>query len=152
MTTPNPSKQELAIQRIMLTVAGAYGVTGRVYRERTEALARGEVPAIVVYPMLAIRDPDTTCRDSWIVRVHCDIMVGGGPTSGQADPIWSSMHALLMADQSVGGTANGIEPWPRSEGGQPALQWERVEGENQPGVLSTAWLLRVRTMQGDVTQ
>lgn len=145
------SRQELAIREIMTILAGAAGVTGRVYRERTEAFVRGEFPAIVVYPVAATRDPDSTCRDTWNLRVHCDILVSGGPTSELTDPIWVSAHALLMANQSLGGHATGIEPWPRSEGGPPALQWERPDGENNPGILSTAWLVRVRTMEGDVT-
>lgn len=148
------SRQELAIRQILLTLATVPEIAGtppRVFRERKEAF-RGQLPAIVVYPTSAARSPDTTCRDTWRLRIQCDILVAGGPTSALTDPIWTSMVPLLMADQSVGGNAVGIELWPDTEGGPPAIEWEPVEGDNDQGVMRTAWLLRVRTMESDVTR
>ena len=146
------SKHERIISQIMTTLAGADGVTGRVWRDRSEAFARAELPALCVYWEEAQLDPDTTCRGTWLIRVMVDILVDGGPVGQVADPIWCSVHSLLMADQTVGGHASGIEPFPRSMGNTPAAKCESVPGENQPGVLSTAWLVRARTMIGDITQ
>lgn len=146
------SKHERIISHIMTTLAGADGVTGRVWRDRSEAFARGELPALCVYWEDAPTEQDTTCRNTWFIKVIVDILVDGGPVGQVADPIWCSVHSLLMADQTVGGYANGIEPYPRTMGNTPAVQTERVAGENQPGILSTAWLVRARTMSTDITQ
>lgn len=152
MTIPGPSRIEQAIAHIVATLQPTYAVGGRIWRDRAEALVQAELPALVVYPENSPRMPDTTCRDLWNVLVIVDILVSGGPVSQVADPIWCDVYARLMADQSVGGHASGIEPFPRGEGNVPALQWIRESAENQPGVLSTAWLVRVRTMGADVTQ
>lgn len=152
MTVPGPSRHEQAIAQIVTTLQATYGVGGRVWRDRAEALARSELPALVIYPENAPRLPETTCRDSWAMLVMVDILVDGGAVSQVADPIWCDVHALLMADPSLAGHSSGIEPFPRNEGNVPALQWIREAGDNQPGVLSTAWLVRIRTMGGDVTQ
>ena len=127
-------------------------ITGGVWFERTDAFLRGFENAINIRPDLAPLEPDSTCRGTWTMRLYVDILVELGPVMKVADPIWCAVHSLLMADQSVGGTANSIEPFPRTEGNEPAVRWLPVDGENQPGVLSTAWLVRVRTMEGDLTQ
>ena len=146
MPQPGPSRIELAIRQIKTILTPTDGINGRIWRDREEAFnVERELPALVIYPERSLRIPATTCRDLWDLVVMVDICVAGGPVSELADPIWCDVHARLMVDPM------GLEPAPPGEGRPPALQWIRVDGEGRPGILSTAWLVQVRTMGGDVT-
>mgnify|MGYP003349111890 CR=1 FL=1 len=120
--------------RSKTVLASTAGVNGRVFRDRWEALARNEMPAIVVEPQVESDDlavvPFTTVTQT----VSVDILVSGSPLSTLADPIRIDAHRRLMTDQSLGGIAMTIEPAGRT--------WEGVSGEL--GVLHCAYAVMYR--------
>jgi len=136
------SKSERILTAIEATLAPTAGVSGRVFRDRWEALARAEMPAIVIEPqseeplITAIPYTDST------LLVTVDILISGSPLSTLADPIRVDAHARLMADRSLGGLVHSIDPAP--------VAWSGEAGEI--GILSLSYRVPFRTLTTDLTQ
>ena len=122
----------------------AAGVGGRVYRDRAEAFAQQELPALAVFPQ---RDEPTTefstCRTRWVLTLRILVVINGVPVSRLADPIRASIHALLMAEKTLGGLAMTVRPGP--------AQWEPDKGNDSPGVLDLTYQVEYLTDQDDLT-
>jgi hypothetical protein len=120
------------------------GVDSRVYRDRAEAFAQEELPALVVFPDLD--DPTTefsTCRTRWVLTLHILVLIGGSPVSRLADPIRASVHQILMAEKTLGGLAMTVRPGP--------ARWEQYKGNEAPGVLDLTYQIEYLTDQDDLT-
>jgi hypothetical protein len=94
----------LAAVMARLVAAGVAG--GHVYRSRTEALTRDELPAVVVRP--GGETVDNANRQLAIRRfeVLIDTHARSTPTvtaDQAADPVIASIHLALMAEQTLGG-------------------------------------------------
>jgi len=120
------------------------GLTGAaaatVYRDRAEALARNELPAVAL-DWDTQSDAATTHRTlTTTMPLEVDILISGAPLTLLADPIWVRAHELLMAE------ATGVPSLPGVIGIMPTgRQTERVSGEI--GVLRCSYAVMYQTFQ-----
>jgi hypothetical protein len=137
------SKAERILTAIETVLVGTANVGTRIYRDRAEAVARNECPAIVFEP---ITEKDKTTgtleRTDTEMIVRFGILVNGTPVSKIADPIRVSLHSRLMADPSLGGLAQSI--WPHKREYDPA--------PGEIGVVVCDYRVLFRTLLEDVTQ
>jgi hypothetical protein len=132
------TRRESILAAIASSLAGTTGVSTRIYRSRVEPITRGESPAIVVEP---ISDQavisNSHCKTDWTLTVRVAIIVRGAIPDQAADPIAESMHAKIMADQSVGGYAVAIEP--------RGVQFDMISADQPGGVIACDYEVRYRT-------
>ena len=124
------------------------GLTGAaaatVYRDRAEALARNEMPAVALDWDTQSDSPTTQSTLTSTMQLEVDILINGTPLTLLADPIWVAAHQLLMAE------ATGVPSLPGVIGIIPTgRQAERVSGEI--GVLRCSYAVMYQTLQLDVT-
>jgi hypothetical protein len=113
---------------------------GRVFRSRETAITRGEAPCVVVQKK---SEPPPENRNVAEMRLGfvIEVYTRGENGEADADPIENEIHALLMADRTLGDTcllldANGTD-WEGADADQPAhitlmgfSAMYRVEPEN----------------------
>ena len=124
------------------------GLTGAaaatVYRDRAEALARNEMPALALDWHTQSDNPTTQATLTSTMQLEVDILINGTPLTLLADPIWVAAHQLLMAE------ATGVPSLPGVIGIMPTgRQADRVSGEI--GVLRCSYAVSYQTFQLDVT-
>lgn len=92
------SRSEAILNAIATALAATSGVSGRIYRDRYEAVSRGEMPALVILP-LSESDQILTSTETLTTTLSLtvDVLINGAPLSTLADPIRVSLHSLLMA-------------------------------------------------------
>lgn len=81
-------------------------------RSRLRELAASQTPALSIYPLSSDPDRKGYLMESTLL-VKIAIWVKGAasvPVDQDLDPIWQWVHQQLMADESLGGLAIGIEP------------------------------------------
>ena len=124
------------------------GLTGAaaatVYRDRAEAIARGEMPAVAIDWDTQSDDVTSHATLTTTMPLEVDILISGTPLTLLADPIWAKAHELLMAE------ATGVPSLPGVIGIIPTgRQADRVSGEI--GVLRCSYAVQYGTFQLDVT-
>jgi hypothetical protein len=124
------------------------GLTGAaaaaVFRDRYEALARNEMPAVVIDWDNQSDEVTSHATLSTTMRLTLDILISGSPLTLLADPIWVRAHELLMAE------ATGVPSLPGVVGIVPTgRQADGVSGEI--GVLRCSYAVTYGTYQLDVT-
>ena len=136
------SKSEQILAAIEAALADTDGISGRVFRDRWEAVARNEMPCLVVEPLG--EEPGLTSLPftDYTVTVAVDILISGSPLSTLADPIRVDAHSRLMADRTLGGLTHSIDPGPS--------EWKGEPGEI--GILSLSYRIPFRTLTEDLTQ
>lgn len=102
--------REQILTAIVTALTGTTNVGTRIYRSRPEAFTRAETPALLV---LWVQDPSVQdvigyLQQSLLVRVI--VMTRGAVPDQLADPIVDSVHAKIMADQTLGGLCQDIQP------------------------------------------
>lgn len=136
------SKSETILARIATVLANTNGVSGRVFRDRWEALGRDEMPALVIEPQSEDDDVLTTTETlTTTLRISVEILISGRPLSTLADPIRVSLHSLLLADATLRGLVISCYPTGRA--------WDAVSGEI--GVLRCSYAVRYRTTLASIT-
>jgi hypothetical protein len=136
------SKSERILSAIEAALAPTDGVSGRVFRDRWEALARNEMPAIVIEPQSESDEIITTTETlTTTLAVNIDVLISGAPLATLADPVRVSLHSLLLADATLRGLVISCYPTGR--------QWEAVSGEI--GLLRCSYAVRYRTSLGSLT-
>ena len=132
------TRRESILATIASSLAGTTGVSTRIYRSRVEPITRGESPAIVVEPISDQANTDVSfCKTDWTMTVRIAVIVRGIIPDQQADATIESLHAKVMADQTIGGYAMSIEP--------RGVQFDMVEADQPAGVISCDYLIRYRT-------
>ena len=132
------TRRESILTTIASSLAGTTGVSTRIYRSRVEPITRGESPAIVVEPISDQANTDVSfCKTDWTLTVRIAVIVRGIIPDQQADATIESLHAKVMADQTIGGYAMSIEP--------RGVQFDMVEADQPAGVISCDYLIRYRT-------
>ena len=124
------------------------GLTGdaaaTVYRDRAEAIARGEMPAVAIDWDTQSDEVESQATLTSTMRLELGIFISGTPLTLLADPIWVRAHQLLMAE------ATGVPSLPGVIGITPiGRQAEKVSGEI--GVLRCLYAVQYGTFQLDVT-
>ena len=138
------SIREQILSRIANTVLpGTVQVGSRIYRSRVEAYSRSEAPAITVSPGedSPANAPRTTGAslgrlDQWL-PVLIEIYVRGNVPDQLADLIGVDVHARMMADRTLGGLAQDVQP----DGWRP--QYEPADAT--AGWIGHKFLIRYRT-------
>ena len=120
------------------------GLTGAaaasVYRDRAEAMARNELPAVALDWDSQSDAPTTHKTLTTTMPLEVDILISGTPLTLLADPIWVKAHELLMAE------ATGVPSLPGVIGIMPTgRQAERVSGEI--GILRCSYAVAYQTYQ-----
>ena len=132
------TRRESILTTIASSLAGTTGVSTRIYRSRVEPIARNESPAIVVEPISDQANTDVSfCKTDWSLTVRIAVIVRGSIPDQQADVIVESLHAKVMADQTIGGYAMSIEP--------RGVQFDMIEADQPAGVIACDYLIRYRT-------
>ena len=136
------ARRELILARIKTNLDAATGAT--VYRSRTEPLARGEVPAIIVEPVQD-QPSDTNFFDKldWTLRVRITTLVRANLPDDESDTYTQQVHQLLMADQTVNGYALDLTP--------DRTDFSLFEADVPLGVISQDFLVRYRSSRTDLT-
>ena len=136
------SKSERILAAIATALAPTTGISSRVFRDRWEAVARSEMPCIVVEPLGESDDILTTTETlTTTLTFTVDVLISGAPLSTLADPIRVDLHARLMAASL--GVPGVISLYPQ------ARQWQADPGEI--GILSCSYAVRYRTLLSDLT-
>jgi hypothetical protein len=132
------TRRESILATIASSLAGTTGVSTRIYRSRVEPITRGESPAIVVEPISDQANTDVSfCKTDWSLTVRIAVIVRGTIPDQQADATIESLHAKVMANQTVGGYAMSIEP--------RGVQFDMIEADQPAGVIACDYLIRYRT-------
>jgi hypothetical protein len=142
MTT---TKSEQILAYLATELGDLGGVSGRVYRSRTEAFSRNESPSVIIEPSTdtASSQPVSTCYIDWTFQVLIAIYSKGEHGLGQdspdqiADPVIHAIHDLVMTDRTLGGLA--MDVWPLSR--DPQI----VSAEDPSMVTVLTYQVRYRT-------
>jgi len=134
------SETILAGANAILTAGLTGAAAASVYRDRAEALARNEMPAVAL-DWDTQSDTATTHKTlTTTMQLEVDIMISGSPLTLLADPIWVKAHELLMAEST------GVPSLPGVVGIMPTgRQSDRVSGEI--GILRCSYAIQYSTFQ-----
>ena len=134
------SETILAGAKTILTAGLPGAAAATVYRDRAEALARNEMPAVALDWDSQNDAPTTHKTLTSTMQLEVDILINGSPLTLLADPIWVKAHELLMAE------ATGVPSLPGVIGIVPTgRQADRVSGEI--GVLRCSYAVTYQTFQ-----
>jgi len=155
MTAPGPSKSEQILTAVEALLAPTYGIkkdnlaNPRIYRGRSEAIARPEVPALVIDAVAELSNSNVTnCRIFRTLLLRIRIHVQGDAASRVADPIRCSIHSLLFSDPHLGGLTIRL----RCSERRAAVEWDDEQGDNSPGIVDLFYEYDFTTLEGDLTQ
>lgn len=135
------SKGERILAAIATTLASTAGVSSRVFRDRWEAVARNEMPCLVIEPQGESDEVLDVGPVNTDLTFTVDILISGSPLSTLADPIRVDAHARLMAATFSG--LGVIHVYPQSR------QWQAEPGEI--GILRCSYAVRYRSSLSDLT-
>jgi len=135
------SKSERILAAIATALAPTAGISSRVFRDRWEAVARNEMPCIVVEPLSESDEVPAVGPISTDLVVSIDVLISGAPLSTLADPIRVDMHSRLIAATFTG--LGVIHVYPQSR------EWQAESGEI--GILSSSYAVRYRSSLSDLT-
>lgn len=110
------SIRERILAEIKTRLSATTGISGRVFRSRIEAVARGEMPALIVTPSVDLPEQRTSsCKIDQKLTVNVMVLVHADVPDQAADPILQDLHKRIMPtvsgrlDVSLGGLAIDIE-------------------------------------------
>jgi hypothetical protein len=135
------SKSERILAAIEAVLAPTAGISGQVFRDRWEAVARNEMPCIVIEPLGESDEVPEVGPINTDLTFAVDVLVSGAPLSTLADPIRVDAHSRLMAEPFTG--LGVIHVYPQSR------QWQAEPGEI--GILSCSYSVRYRSSLSDLT-
>jgi len=130
----------LAGTKVILEAGLTGAAAATVYRDRAEAMARNELPAVALDWDSQSDAPTTHKTLTTTMQLDVDILISGTPLTLLADPIWVRAHELLMAE------VTGVPSLPGVIGIMPTgRQAERVSGEI--GILRCSYAVTYQTYQ-----
>ena len=135
------SKSERILAAIEAALADTAGISGRVFRDRWEAVARNEMACIVIEPQGESDEVPDVGPVNTDLTFTVDILISGAPLSTLADPIRVDAHSRLMAEPFTG--LGVIHCYPQGR------QWQAEPGEI--GILSCSYAVRYRSSLSDLT-
>jgi hypothetical protein len=135
------SKSEQILAAIATALAPTAGISSRVFRDRWEAVARNEMPCIVIEPLSESDEVPAVGPINTDLVVSIDVLISGAPLSTLADPIRVDMHSRLIAATFTG--LGVIHVYPQSR------EWQAESGEI--GILSSLYAVRYRSSLSDLT-
>jgi hypothetical protein len=145
------SKTETILSAIETALGATAGVSGRVWRDRAEAVVRAESPAILLEALDEDPMGETTCRYDWLLRFRVVILVRNGAVSQVADPIRTSVHSIIMGDSTIQSMASILRPGTVRPPGTPWCQWLNEKGDGEPGGCVLTYEIGHRSLKEDLT-
>lgn len=138
------TKREQILAQIASTLASTAGVDGRVYRSRVTAVARAESPILIIEPVSDTAQQFTSLpKLDWTLRVRVVVVVRSDNSYTDADPIIESLHSKIMADLTLGGYAQDVQP--------AVTSFEFLDADKPAGVFSNEFDVKYRTTVADLT-
>lgn len=117
--------------------------TTPIHRSRSAALQRQESPAICIEPILDTPDPSVIGVIQWKLQLRVAVIVRGDTPDQLADPIVNGLHAVMLADKSLGGLIMDIEP--------SSVKFKIFEADQPGGVIECEYRIDYRTKATDLT-
>lgn len=149
MTIPGPSKTEQILAAIEINLSACYGIDGRVYRDRGDAIGSGEVPCLSLDAIQEEVEPGSTCHERNYLLIRIGIHVAAGPVSTVADPYRVDVHRIMLSDRRAGGLASDVR---RHRGRSPAgTKWETDRSDGQRGICDLFYQIEFTTLETDLT-
>ena len=139
------TQREQILTAVVTLLLGNTPAGSNVFRSRSEALARGELPAIVIKP--GAEDVDNTARGiaQRSFEVQVQVFARGTPADQIADPVVLAAHVLLMTEQTLGGKmARLIE--------KGTAEPDFADGDDTAVMIQTTYVARYATPAGDLTR
>jgi hypothetical protein len=137
------TRRETIIQAAVTALAGTTQVGDRIYRSRTQALQRGEAPALIIEPLNDNPVNDVLPKLDWTLQLQVAVFTRGTPADQLADPIVDEVHRKLIGNATLNGLINGIRP------GQTSFMM--VDADQDAGVTSLIFEVRYRTSFADLS-
>jgi hypothetical protein len=140
--------REHILLAVVSTLTTAAVASGHIYRTRVEALARDELPAVVIKP--GAEKMDNAVKGvvfrhfEFRVEVHARAS-GGNAADSIADPVCAAVHLALMADQTLGGSIARLVELKMAEP-------EFADGDDTAVMVSLIYEAIYVTRTGDNTQ
>lgn len=131
------SIREQALAVVATRLSQVTGISGRSYRARTTPLDRAKLPCILVMPMEEQAVSEHMPRVNWSMLVRFTIIGRGDAPDTALDAILNDAYARLMADRTLGGKVQDIEPIKH--------QWGFAEGDGGNCVIQCDIALKYQT-------
>jgi hypothetical protein len=138
-----PTKREAIMQAVATRLAPTAGVDGRVFRSMAEAMERDEHPCVLVRWTNEQADPQTVPQLERTLSIEVAVLVRGDVPDQIADPIVESVHALLMADTSLGGLAIDV--------GLTSAAFDLESADGVAGKVTHTYEVKFRHSYADMT-
>jgi len=136
------SRCEQILTAFASAAAGTTGLGSRIYRDREQAIARGEMPALVIEPATETDDITTTTETiTTSLVINADLFINGAPLRTVSDPIRVDLHRRIMASTTLRALVISIYPGSRT--------WEPEVGDM--GAVRTTYNVTYRTNLLDLT-
>lgn len=113
------------------------------FRSRVEPFTRGKLPALVIEPLQDKADGNVIGYLDWSLLVQVALYVRGDAPDMVADPHILLIHEKIMADQSLGGLSQDIQP--------ESVEYDLIEGDKPVGVIMMKFLINYRTSEKNIS-
>ena len=137
--------RDAIVQAVMAALLGNTSAGDQVFRSRVEALSRNELIAIVVKP--GAEEVQHLAR-GLVQRgfdIHLEVHARGTPADQVADPVLAEAHAVLLADQTLGGkVARLIE--------KSLAEPEFADGDDTAVQITATYTATYMTTASDITR
>ena len=127
----------------MTALTGTAAVGTRIYRNRSEPLARNETPALMVTSEMDTPEEEVLGIHTRTLDLILSVFVRGNSPEGLADPVVESMHSKIMADHTLGGLALDINAGP--------TKFDFMEADMPAGIVSSRYTITYRTQVNSLT-
>jgi hypothetical protein len=131
------SRRESIINSLATSLASTSGVSGRVYRSRTDAIRREETPLLMIEPAGETCEMTFNVFIDWTLSIKVAIHNRGDPGDGVDDAIAASLYSIIMADRTVGGLAMNVTP--------SNVTYEYISGDQTVSVITYYFVILYRT-------
>lgn len=140
------TKREQILAALTSAIAGVTSPTdlsARTFRSLKVGIDKSEAPIVVVEPISDSANLETIYRVVWKLMVRVSFIVRGDIPDQVADPLIEAAHAAIMADQSLGGLAMGIEP--------SGVNFELVDSDGGGGIIPVDYVVEYQTARESMT-
>ena len=139
MTT---TKRESIIEYIVTALQGISGIS--IYRDRTEAFRREEMPVVNVIPVQDVPSYNVIDFAEWVFQFSVKIYTRGTNPDSLSDALERDIYAALMADRTLGGKVFDIT--------SVGFYYQVLEGDQPMGTTDLVFQTTYRTKASDLTQ
>lgn len=137
------TRAEQIVAHIATLLADTSGVSGRVYRSRTEAVSRAESPSILIEPSGANATYTNVAQIDWVFVVNVTTIQRGAIPDQAADAVLASLYSKIMVDRTLGGLAFDILP--------QIVKYDLLDVDGGGMAIGFAFAISYRTESGSLT-